>query len=204
MKGLLYKDWITLLRQMKLYLLLIAAFALVPGRWFSSLAIVYAAMLPFSAIAYDERSKWNRLAVMMPYTDGQLVLCKYLLGWLGLLCAVLLTSVGQIAVCLARGASAELAGFPQSMLMIAIVSLILQALALPLMFRFGAERGRMLFLLLMVAGAASAWQIANAMIGDLSEGAARWIILSAALLAAAGSALSVRLSRHFFRRGLRA
>ena len=205
MKGLLYKDCVTLLRQMKFYLLLIAVFALIPGYSLSAFALVYAAVLPFSSIAYDEQSKWNRLAVMMPYTDGQLVLSKYLLGWAGVLCAALLSAAGQIAGCLVRGATTELASFPQSMLTLVAAALILQAIALPLLFRLGAERGRMTFMLTIVVGAI-ALMVGNTMIPtipDLSEGAIRWAICAATILAIGGNAASVRLSQKFFRRGMR-
>ena len=34
----------------------------------ASFAFVYSAMLPITAMAYDERSKWDKLAAMMPYS----------------------------------------------------------------------------------------------------------------------------------------
>ena len=65
---------------MKIFLVLLVAFALIPGYSMSAFAVMYAAMLPMTALAYDERSKWDTLAAMMPYSTGALVLSKYLLG----------------------------------------------------------------------------------------------------------------------------
>ena len=67
MKGLLLKDWYTLIKQMKIMLVLMLVFACVPGYSMAAFAVVYAAMLPVTALAYDERSKWDELAAMPPW-----------------------------------------------------------------------------------------------------------------------------------------
>ena len=141
MKGLLYKDAVTLMKQLKLFLLMILIFAVIPGYNMITFALVYCAMLPFSAMAYDERSKWNRLAAMLPYSDVQLVLCKYILGWLSVLGAMLIAAVAQFAVLLIRGAQAELAAMLLTLVVSASASLILLALSLPFLYRFGVGAG---------------------------------------------------------------
>ena len=55
MKGLLLKDWYTLIKQMKIMLVLMLVFACVPGYSMAAFAVVYTAMLPVTAFAYDER-----------------------------------------------------------------------------------------------------------------------------------------------------
>ena len=82
MKGLLLKDWYTLTRQLKFILAMLVFFSILPGYSTVSFALVYAAMLPITALAYDERSKWDELAAMMPYSVRELVLSKYILGLL--------------------------------------------------------------------------------------------------------------------------
>jgi len=81
-KGLLLKDLYVLMRQMKIFLVMIVIFALVPGGSMTVFAVVYAGMMPYTALAYDERCKWDVLAGMMPYTKRQIVLSKYVLGYL--------------------------------------------------------------------------------------------------------------------------
>ena len=80
MKGLLLKDWYTLIKQMKIMLVLMLVFACVPGYSMAAFAVVYAAMLPVTALAYDERSKWDELAAMLPYSVREIVGGKYVLG----------------------------------------------------------------------------------------------------------------------------
>lgn len=59
MKALLYKDAMVLWKQMKLMLLLILIFAVIPSEFQNTFAVLYAALLPYSALAYDERSRWG-------------------------------------------------------------------------------------------------------------------------------------------------
>ena len=82
MKALLLKDFYVLWKQMKAFLVLILLFSALPGSYNAIFAVTYAAMLPYSCVAYDERSKWDQLAAMMPYSNRDLVLSRYILGWI--------------------------------------------------------------------------------------------------------------------------
>lgn len=149
MKALMQKDLYVLSRQMRFFLLVIVIFAVMPGNSMTTFSVVYAAMMPYTALAYDERSKWDQIAAMMPYTDGDIVLSKYLLGYLFVAAAA---GIGMAAKLITRADSG-------SVLMGLCVGLLMMALTLPMMFRFGVEKGRMFFILLMVGiavGGASA------------------------------------------------
>ena len=82
MTALLLKDYYVIFRQMKIFLLLILVFSCIPGTFYSTFAVVYASMLPYTALAYDERSRWDQMAAMMPYSARDVVLSKYLFGWI--------------------------------------------------------------------------------------------------------------------------
>ena len=147
MKALLYKDAMVLWKQMKLMLLLILIFAVIPSEFQNTFAVLYAALLPYSALAYDERSRWDRMAAAMPYSARDIVTEKYVFGWITALGTLTLTLVlrlvSQYLLHLGEGASAE-------MLLIAFFgSLIAMAVTLPMMFRFGVEKGRLAMLLLI-------------------------------------------------------
>lgn len=85
MKALLLKDFYVLWKQMRIFLLLIVVFSALPGGYSAIFAVTYAALLPYSCVAYDERSKWDQLAAMLPYTVRDLVLSRYVLGWIAAL-----------------------------------------------------------------------------------------------------------------------
>ena len=148
MKALLYKDAMVLWKQMKLMLLLILIFAVIPSEFQNTFAVLYAALLPYSALAYDERSRWDRMAAAMPYSARDIVTEKYVFGWIAALGTLALTLVlrlvSQHLLHLGEGASAEM------LLMAFFGSLIAMAVTLPLMFRFGVEKGRLAMLLLIL------------------------------------------------------
>ena len=140
MKALLYKDSRILWRIGKLYLLMIAIFCLVPSdsvRFLRLFFVVYSAMLPITLLSFDERSRWIRLADMLPYRRQDIVLSKYLMGWILALAAGLFLLAG-----------CALGRFPPSDSLGMLASawtgtLLVQAVSYPLLFRFGVERGRL-------------------------------------------------------------
>ena len=165
MKGLLLKDWKTLLKQMKVMLAIMALFACVPGTYMSAFALFYAAMMPITALAYDERAKWDELAAMMPYTVKSIVGSKYVLGLTLVLPVLALSMLSQLIVHSAPIVSED----TMSLLITACLSLILMAIDLPFMFHFGVEKGRLIYILLtcafVVAGVNYAGKLADMVSG---------------------------------------
>ncbi len=147
MKGLLIKDWKTLLKQMKVMLAITALLACVPSTYMSAFALFYAAMLPITALAYDERAKWDELAAMMPYTAKAIVGSKYVLGLTLVLQVLVLSMLSRLFVHSTPIVSEE----TMSLLITACLSLILMAIDLPFMFHFGVEKGRLIYILLTCA-----------------------------------------------------
>lgn len=74
MKGLLIKDFSVLTRQMRIFLVMIVVFAMLPSTSInlSYFAVIYAAMMPYTSLAYDERSKWDQLAGTCPIPKRKL------------------------------------------------------------------------------------------------------------------------------------
>ena len=204
MKGLLYKDWTLLWRHGKMYLLILLAFSLVPQFSRMGFAMAYAAILPYSVIAYDEQSKWNRLAIMLPYTDKQLVLSKYILSWIGMLLVMLLSAVSRTADYLFKGQAALLSNEYAEVFIFTAASSLFSAIVLPLIFRFGVERGRLMFIPVIVGGVVGI-VVAGEHIAPHLRSISLWMaVLIALLIAAAANLISVNISRKLFRRGLRA
>ena len=165
MKGLLLKDILTLYKQTKIILLLMVVFACIPGLPTSAFAVFYGAMMPITALAYDERSKWDELAAMMPYTAKAIVGSKYVLGLTLVLPVLVLSMLSRLFVHSTPIVSEE----TMSLLITACLSLILMAIDLPFMFHFGVEKGRLIYILLtcvfVVAGVNYAGKLADAVNG---------------------------------------
>lgn len=186
MKGLLLKDVYVLTAQMRFFLVLILLFAVIPSYSMSGFAIIYAAMLPYTSIAYDERSKWDQLAGMMPYSTRQVVLSKFMLGYL---CVAIATAVSLLSALVIPSGKAS----PASLLTAACVALTIMAVTLPFMLRFGVERGRMLFILVIVAAACSSMTAMEAL-NESGAALPQVLTLGAPVLAVASNLISLPIS----------
>lgn len=199
MKGLLIKDFYTLVKQMKLFLVMIGLFAVIPGSSMSSFAVIYAAMLPMTALAYDERAKWDELAAMLPYSEKALVFSKYALGYAGIFLSSLLSLGAQVALSLIRRepmVSESLLMLP----LLAVLGLVMEAVSLPLLFRFGVEKGRYMLLFIIGGLAALGVGLGGDLAVYLSKGEGMGILLLALALAAFLNFLSVHISTAAYRR----
>lgn len=148
MRGLILKDLYTLARNMRMYLLFMAIIALIPGSSSAAIVVVLAGMMPITALAYDERCGWDALAASMPYTVRQLVMSKYIMG-MGLMLAVLLLNLAVFPVMSAMGSEANFDEACMSALGAFWAGIIMQAIMLPIMFRFGTERARIAIMVFM-------------------------------------------------------
>lgn len=148
MRGLLIKDTYVLMKTMRLFAVISLIMAVYPSDVMRGFAIIYAVLTPMSAFALDEQAKWDSLAVMMPYTIRDIVLSKYLLGAgsaaaISLLAAftgVILQNFEPVEIrdCLMLRADAVFLIFG--------TSLILLSLNLPILFKFGVEKGRIAYI----------------------------------------------------------
>ena len=157
MKALLWKDFCLLRRQLKLYIIAVFIMAFVPNLYLSFFAVVYGALIPYNTIALDEQSGWDGLAAMMPYSPRALALSKYATGWIFCGCCALLALIaGQLEKSVSISAAQ-----PEGVLLAVCLGAVLIAISLPVLFRFGVAKGRMVTTLLVVlccggAGALSA------------------------------------------------
>lgn len=185
MKALLQKDLYVLWKQMRLFVIVILVIMVCNGAFGSVFIVIWCAMLPYTALAYDERCKWDQLAAMMPYSTRELVLSKYALGWL---CAAVAGGIALASQAVIRLLGLPLAtGTPALVFLGLCVSVCILAISLPTMLRFGVERGRMgMFLLIFLVCAA-----AGALGSIVPDGGEVVSAEAAALLAAATAAAPI-------------
>ena len=196
MSALILKDYFVIFRQMRIFLLLVLVFSCIPGAFYSTFAVVYASMLPYTALAYDERSHWDQMAAMMPYSDRDLVLSKYVFGWLSTAAAAAASFVLQ-TVLAAVWPGAEGPSVPVILLSVCVAVCILD-ITLPMMFRFGVEKARLamfLIIFLVCAGAGAISVIDQS--GGPDFGFQMWAPPAVAVVM---TAVSVPLSVRFYGR----
>ncbi|MCI8819625.1 MAG: ABC-2 transporter permease, partial [Oscillibacter sp.] len=143
--------------------------------------------------AYDERSHWNQLAAMMPYSKRDIVLSKYVLGW------ICMAAVGVfcLAVQAAAGIVSGSAPSVPTLLASLCVGIISLDITLPAVLRFGVERGRMIFMVLIFGVMISIGVLVD-MVDELPSLSVPLAVLLP-LGAAVGTALSIPLSMKLYK-----
>lgn len=142
MKGLLLKDWYMLMKYYRNFLIVVAAMYFLflfseANPFFLVYPMIVTVMIPISLISYDEKSCWNIYCDAMPCTRAQVVSAKYIFCLLGCM-AVLLFSSLIIAF-----KSAE-----EGLMLLYVsgsIGVLVPALILPVIFKFGVEKGRFVY-----------------------------------------------------------
>ncbi len=148
MKGLLLKDWYLTLKYAR-FLMLFAVIYGVAGVFrqdfaaFSILPVMMIALLPQTLVSYDEREKWTVYAQALPVSRAQYVTEKYLFG----ACCYAVYLAVLALLHLAAGTE----DYGTLFAMQFSIGLLAPSVLLPLLFRFGSEKGRMAYLIVIAA-----------------------------------------------------
>ena len=150
MKGLLYKDVSIMTRSFKGNILLLVALygvlILVTKEAYLSYAMtavwgIYVA----STINYDEQAHWDAYAATLPVTPGQVIASKYLL------CAASTAIGAALSLALVLLAGVGGAEYTLGILACAEVSVLMNALLMPITYRFGAAKSRAYLMIIVFA-----------------------------------------------------
>ena len=183
MKALLLKDWYVLRKQAWAYLIIVLVWGAIPSEVLNLLAVVYGAMIPYTAMAYDQRSRWDQFARMLPYSDQAAVMSRYVLGWIFILASAAIVMLSQGILSQLSIPSAFFSALP---------------LNIPLMLRFGAEKARLVSALTTFLVFASAGALSG--LADAESTAPVMLALPVlAVLAIIATAVSIPLSLKFYR-----
>ncbi|MBD5499422.1 MAG: ABC-2 transporter permease [Lachnospiraceae bacterium] len=155
MKSLILKDLYNIGHNTKsmLFMLAVLAVVLIPTSGASAYIIVSAllcSMMIMTTFTFDENSNWSRYAMIMPVSKKDVVIGKYIV-------LVIFCVIGSLFG-LVIGLIAELAMSKNAFNLISIIELLFLTLlaltisfisgsmSIPLVFKFGAERARVLLI----------------------------------------------------------
>ncbi len=149
MKGLLLKDLYMTTKYCKAYLLIAVVFTAVSFAGNDNLFFVFypcllCSVIPVNLLGYDEKSHWLQYSGTLPYTKGQIVSCKYLIGLMAQIAMLIVTGIAQ-AVRMRITGTFELNNYTVLMLMLLIMAMITSSIGLPAMFKLGVEKGRIAY-----------------------------------------------------------
>lgn len=150
MKGLILKDFYTMARYGKTLLALVVFYVLLaflgqPAGFVSAMMVFLCAMMVISSFSYDEYGKWNKYCLSLPVSRRQMVGGKYLFALIMLVIGLGLGLLSGYLLSLTQDISFSEEVLP-SCLGGAAAALFMLSLLLPLMYRFGVEKGRILLL----------------------------------------------------------
>ncbi len=156
MKGLLLNDWLIMWKQCWIQLACILLFGVLSiigdNQSFLLFVVLYSALLPQTIMAYNEKNKWDRMALTMPVSRDQIVAERYLMSLIMVAASFIICSLFSVATSVIKGGGLDES--LQIILLMGGMTIIINAVYMPVIFRFGMERARLC--VIIIAGAVGA------------------------------------------------
>lgn len=156
MKGILYKDLLLAWKNMKYLLLAFAFFAITlvsqssdtRAMMVGTYLCLVGVLTPLYTFSYDRTARWDVYARSLPLKRWQIVLSKYLLGVLFFACGLAIGGglIAAVGIGSAPGQAGQLFASLAGMI---LVGLLLLSIELPVFYRFGPEKARLLIILVI-------------------------------------------------------
>ncbi|MCM1063114.1 MAG: ABC-2 transporter permease [Eubacterium sp.] len=205
MKGLLLKEMYLLRKHCGGYALVVAVFlvmSLMDND--STMIVIYPSILvtliPITLLQNDEQSGWNRYCGTLPYSGAQIVSAKYLIGLSVQTATLLLSGIIQAFIMIQKD-SIRLDVYMLKISVTLIASFVLSSVSFPLVFRFGAAKGQLIYTVAL--GSVCTLLITLAMLAPsllAQEFPSAGFLSVCCLIAAALYALSWRLSISLYKK----
>ena len=159
MTGLVKKDLYLSLSMLKSYVLVAAVFAALTltGIYDTSFFVTYLSvmciMIPVNLFAYDEQARWDKYAAALPSGRAGVEKARYLFTILICLGSLAFALLLQLIVALFTGARGQArTDLLLSGLLPTAYGCFMNAVLLPLLFKFGSQKGRIYLLLALGVG----------------------------------------------------
>lgn len=155
MKSLILKDIYNIVHNVKsmLFILIVFAVMFIPTSDIEGYIIACAALcstMIVTTFSFDDKSEWTRYAMVMPLSKKDIVAGKFIV--LSVFCTAgsfFGLAVGSVGGLIMKKVSFDLAGIGELLFITmaaCVIALIFGSLSIPLVFKFGSEKGRILLL----------------------------------------------------------
>lgn len=162
MRGLLLKDFYMIMKYCWSVLLVAVFFVAITlfgsqQTFFYVFPVILLSELPTMIYLQDEHAKWTVYGETLPYTRTQIVSSKYIIGLISCGSGVLIAAAVQ-AVGAMRTGSFDFSSGAVGLAFMFSIGLITSAVMMPFVFRFGAAKGRIAYLVVtcIACGASAA------------------------------------------------
>ena len=154
MNSLILKDFISLKSYSKTLAIIILFFTIITftndePSFLSGMIILIMSMLPITSFSYDQHAKWDLFSQTLPVSRKQLVMSKYVLGIISIVGGVILAILLNVAVLLVKSLVVDIWYLILANSLIALVALLYLSILIPLVYKFGVEKSRLLTIVVL-------------------------------------------------------
>lgn len=147
MKGLLIKDFYLMMKTCRMYFLMILVFfvlaVVIPER--SAIYLydaIFLGMLSHSLLSLEERDGSDKYYLICPYSRKQIVVEKYILS------AILIAVIAAVIAVLELIKKTDISEIMLILSLVAAVGIIFPSISMPIMFKYGYAKGKIVFICL--------------------------------------------------------
>ena len=157
MTGLIYKDFLALKGHLSTYVVFFVIYGglCIAGVFSPSvlagMVVLISIITPMTTVTSDDISRWNRFAIATPACRRGVVAGKYLFTLLMVVLSTIVVAAVVAVLAAAGGLEEPLGEMLLATLACGGAALLLNAVVLPLLLKFGAEKARLVSMALFLA-----------------------------------------------------
>ena len=154
MNSLILKDFISLKSYSKSLAIIIGFFTIITFTndelsFLSGMIILIMSMLPITSFSYDQHAKWDLFSQTLPVSRKRLVMSKYVLGIISIIAGAILAILLNVVVLLVKSLEVDVWYLFLANSLIALVALLYLSILIPLVYKFGVEKSRLLMIVVL-------------------------------------------------------
>lgn len=202
MLGLIIKDLLVCKKNLRTVLILVAIFTVFgltsdDTSFITLITCLYFSMMVLTAFAYDTQAKWDAYGMTMPVSRSETVLAKYLLGAILSAAGTVLSLIVNMGIALYKH-NPIVPDLIVAQLVVFGVSFVILGIIIPLIYRFGVEKTRLIMIVIFVLPSLLVLFFAESNIPAPSENILRILVTLSPFLVVAWIVLSYLISVRIF------
>lgn len=153
MKGLIKKDILLTKSLLKSYLIIILVFTVMSITTTNPMTIIlpiFGIMVCLSTLSYDNYYKWDAFALTLPINRKDSVKAKYILALLFTIIFALIAVMINLSISIIQNIPIEAITLLTPLFGSILGAVITTSFSLPLMYKFGSEKGRIIMFLIFL------------------------------------------------------
>lgn len=204
MKGLIIKDILNLKKSLNTLIVMFVFYILWSYKFGDPTMLVamitlMVTMMSITSMSYDDLAKWDKFAIAMPISRKKLVYSKYILSILLSISGVSISIAISYVIKLFNSKISTSELFLSSYI-IFIISILFICVVLPLVYKFGVEKSRIMMMAVIAIPMIIAYLISGMGISMPSEGQLKLLLWASPILLIITLIISSSISYGIFKK----